>query len=311
MYTYKRLWTDVLRYFDLDLEATGSDVDLAKAAVQAAHQQRCAEDNWTFLLSSQFTLPVVSGTQEYILPHDDFGRFWFLYSPTTLNFLTELPQRETPYADVVLNGTGPGILGPVDTYQMIGFAPVKVQPGGSVLTLTSSDAEAASPTFYIEGEDSDGNSISTTLSKDGVSTETFTKITSYTKMADFVGTITLSAGATTLVVLSPTQYAKQYPVLRFVAVPNVADNMIYQYLRSGKFLVNDYDIPSIPYPDSYVLVYDALLDSATYNELDSESVNIWREKQQLHLTNLYMRKLAGNTLGGTSLTVNSTGAFNY
>jgi hypothetical protein len=63
-------------------------------------------------------------------------------------------------------------------------------------------------------------------------------------------------------------------------------------------MTRDFDQPDIPFPHSLVLVYDALLDMATYSELDSESVNIWREKRQDLLNNMYLENMAADTVGG-------------
>jgi hypothetical protein len=97
--------------------------------------------------------------------------------------------------------------------------------------------------------------------------------------------------------LTDSEYQKEYPLLVWKNVPTAAETFTYRFFRAPRVMTRDYDKPDLPFPHSNVLVYDALLDLATYNELDSESVNIWRDKQQHHVQSLYLTKLDGDSTG--------------
>lgn len=307
MNTFKKLYTDVLRYFDLALETEGSDVELAKAAVNTAHQLRCNEDNWKFMLSPKYSLEVEADQQDYILPHEDFKKFQYLWSVTKKRFCRSIPMRQIPSSNIELDYSQ----GDTQVYTIDSMSPVVVQPAatGERIRLTSGAAEPASPYLVVEGETSDGTAVSEELSKDSVSYTEFAKITGYYKVGDFEGTIILigNTSGTVFLSLRPTEYAKQYPVLRFITIPTESETLSYRYFRNPKVLEYDYQIPNIPFPESGIVVYDALLDLATYNEIDSESVNIWRAKQEQFLQNLYLEKLDGDSVAGLPREIVSEG----
>lgn len=65
-----------------------------------------------------------------------------------------------------------------------------------------------------------------------------------------------------------------------VWTPLAADTIQFEYLKQPIALTNDTDIPDVPYPYSLILVYDALLEMAIYDEdLDQSKVTIWKDKQ--------------------------------
>ena len=310
MKTFKQLQEEVLRYFDLAGEATddpdGSDVELVKAALNQSNQNRSTEDKWKFMLSGVYTLNVVAGTQDYVLPHTDFNKLQYLWSDTYKRFVSSFPIREVPqttvdFADSQFNEQ--------PTFDFDGFAPVKVQPTSpDTLTMSSTQSETGSPSLYIEGEDEDGAAISESIDVDGTTTQEFAKITYVAKVGDFLGTMTLeTTGGTELLVLTLDQYGKQYPVLKFHSVPVGNEVMKYKFYKAPRVMTRDYDLPNLPYPAANLLVWDSLLDLATYNELDSESVNLWRAKQHECLTNLYLYKLEGDVVGGVGEFINSPG----
>jgi hypothetical protein len=306
--TFRQLQEEALRYFDLASETEGADVELVKQAINGAHQRRIMEDKWKFMLSNTFTLSVTAGVQEYILPHTNFHKLHYLWSLTNERFANSLPFREVPFSEVSF-----GVNNDVDNlfYDIVGVSPVKAQPtSADTLVLTTSGAEATNPSLYVEGEDSSGNAISALLEKDETSTGiSFAKVTYCAKTGDFATQLTLSTtGGTTLLVLPANEYARQYPIVKFYNIPSSAESFQYRYFKKPRVLTRDFDIPDIPYPLSNILIYDALLDLATYNELDSESVNIWRDKQQDGLVNLYLQKLEGDTVGGYGSSIVPTGA---
>ena len=301
MKTFLQLQEEVLRYFDLAGEATEqpdeSDAEMAKAALNQANQNRVSEDKWKFMQSGVYTLTLSAPTQSYILPHTNFGRFHFLWSETYKKFIVSAPMRHVPHSDVDFNDS---LNGSNMYYDFDGFSPVKVQPSvADELALTSSLSETNGPTLYVEGEDSDGAAISETLSVNGTSTQQFAKVTYVAKIGVWLGTLTLATqGGTTLLQLTVSEFGRQYPVIKFYNIPTANEVFQYRYFRAPRVMARDYDIPDLPFPHSNLLVWDALLMLATYNELDSESVNLWRANQIECLNNLYLLKLEGDTIAG-------------
>lgn len=297
MRTFYDLQQEVLRYFDVADEVTGSDIDMAKDSLNQANALRCGEHGWKFLRSPVYTLSVVSGTQEYILPHSNFGKLEYLWSPSQKRYMIMRPIRATLDEETSLNEQTNASS---RYFDMVGWSMVKAQPPtASTLIVTTTGAEPNNPELYIEGEDANGNVISATLGKDETSVDQFARVTYYAKTGDFNTTLTLAtSGGTQLVVLPSTEYARQYPKVKFYAIPAANESMQYRFFRAARKMTRNFDTPDIPYPLSNILVYDALLDLATFNELDSESVNIWREKQRQWLDNLYTEKLDGDIVAG-------------
>lgn len=308
MKTFEELKTDVLRYFDVASEPDGSaDVDLVKQAINDANAARSTEDNWKFMLSGQYTLNVVAGTQEYILPHANFQKLHFLYSSTYKQFARSYPMANVPYNDVAFDQD---VQAPNKFYNVEGFYPVKAQPdSATTLTLSSDDVDDAGAEIYLEGEDGSGEFISEDLAVGDTTSQSFAKVTYVAKKQAFEGTLTLAtSGAVTLLTLSSNEVGKQYPVIRFTNIPVENETFKYRFFKRPRVMRLDNDIPDVPFPVCNVLIYDALLNLATYNELDSESVNIWRDKQQRWETVLYMMKMEGNTVAGDNLSINLSGA---
>ncbi len=297
MRTFQQIQDEALRYFDIANESDNdADVEVVKAAVNTANQSRASEDNWKFMLSNVYTLDVVSGTQDYILPQTNVLRLQYLKDSVDGLYAIQLPaeqdawDRNVPsdrvYFDINPDGSA-----------------VAAQPTeADTLVLTCTAADDAS--LYIEGEDEDGLSISETVDVDGTTTQEFAKVTYYAKTGEFTGILTLATtGGTTLLTLAADEAGKSYAVVHFYQEPTRNTTFEYKYFRKPRVMTRDLDRPDIPFPHSAILVYDALLDLATYNELDSESVNIWRDKQDQLKNNLYLQKLEGNSVGAQNMSI--------
>ncbi len=310
MKTFGQIKDEVLRYFDLATEPDDSaDVVMVENAINTANQTRITEDNWKFMLSGERSLAVVAGTQEYILPVYNFNRLHYLYSPAQKRFAHSMEMREVP-----ANGMSFDQRDNVDTlyYTVVENGSVVVaQPTiADTLTLASTDSEATGPQLYIEGENSSGLFISDTLHVGDTSSNIYAKVIYYAKTADFIGTLTLKTTSTqTLVVLGPTEYKREYPILRWHNIPYSNETFVYKYFRKPRVMTRPFDTPDLPFPYSNILVWDALLSLATYNELDSESVNIWRDNLTQAVANLYMFKLNGNVVAGIGNSIVETSMF--
>jgi hypothetical protein len=87
-------------------------------------------------------------------------------------------------------------------------------------------------------------------------------------------------GSTTILTLTDSEYAKQYPTLEFVETPQTAKTFSYGFTRIPQQLSLDNDIPETPYPYSEVHVYDALLELATYRtDVNVLHVRLWTDRR--------------------------------
>lgn len=303
MRTFRELQLEVLRYFDVSDEPSGSaDVELVKQAINQANQYRATEDNWQFMLSEPYTLSVVAGQTDYILPHTNIRKLQYLYSTTRQRFAESLPVRQAPFEATFENSSDP-------TYNFELIQPgsmVAAQPSvADKVEVASTATEASGVGLYLEGYDVDGVWVTETVDADTTSTYEYEKIHYYAKVGTWTGTMTVTTvGGEELLTLSASETGKEFAVVRFFDAPTEAETFSYRFFKQPRTLTRDNDRPDVPYPLSNLLVYDALMDLATYNELDSESVNIWRDKQQRWETNLYQLKLDADTVGGAAWLVN-------
>lgn len=291
MKTYADLKNETLRFFDaVNEDANSADVVLVGNAINNANQKRVSEDKWAWMLSPIRTLTTVVGQSSYILPSPNLLKFHYLRNLSTLDYASSAPADMLPeLADFQCNITY--------TVTDAGSTVQAQPPTPDTLALTSTVSESAS--LYVEGEDANGAFISETIDPSETSTQTFSRVDYYAKTGDWDGLLTLAAtGGTTILTLTAEETGKEYPVLTFTQSPTSVGSWQYRYFRKPRVLTRDLDRPDLPFPHSGILVYDALLDLATYNELDSESVNIWRAKQQEYLDILYLQKLDGDTIAG-------------
>jgi hypothetical protein len=309
MDTLKKLREDVLRFFDLVSETPGSiDADLVEEVLNRAHQIRCGEKNWRFMRSRQRTIAITAGQQSYTLPFTDFTKMNYLWSDAKGCFFHEAPDSELGGdlgQEIALDENS----GSYKYYDIVRAGDVcQAQPTTDTLVeFAIFDADDADKEFYIEGENSSGEQMSEVLSAvdentPGVSANQYSRITYYEKRGEFVGSceLNVSPNGFTLINLGVTEFKKEYPVLRFKQVPSVGDTLKYTYFRTPRVADHDHSTFDIPFPHTGILLYDALLDCATYSELDSESVNIWREKQEQLKQNLYFSEMNGDSVGARS-----------
>lgn len=281
----------------------GGDTDTTKTivdnALNQANSHRATQQRWPWMLSRVYTFTTVAGQVEYILAEGA------LRLDAIRNATAKWPLEEVPDEMLVANNEDNGALAPADTaryFQKAGFSPIK-QPlpaAGDTLTLTSSGTESASPTLDIEGENASGDFVQETLSVGGTSTNTYTRILYVHKSGGTpVGTLTLSStGGLSLLVLTTSQYGKQYPIIRFIAPTNAGSVIQYRFLRSPRIMSGDGDLPDVPFPQCNILVWDALIMSAAYNEVDSEASNVWKTQRDNWEQNLLVSAFVGDTAAG-------------
>lgn len=90
-------------------------------------------------------------------------------------------------------------------------------------------------------------------------------------------------------------YTVEGQVLRFLEPPRQSETLHLGYYRMPQPLVNDQDIPDLPYPYGRILVWDSLLDLKSYAK-DLDAVSLWVRKQEKAVSDLYANHIDGQTL---------------
>lgn len=281
METLKSLRDKVLRQLDEAGEATASDV--VDDAINQAHAERLVSSNWPFLLyPDKQTLTLESGRRTYTL-HPDFHRPYYFYNTTQNTFLAEVPMRGLEEAEAAnwTNETEGRMFG------LWGRSPVAQQPpdAGSQLTIVSTSSSDTGSTYAVTITGTNANGVATeSLSPQGTSPATsvhaFKEILSVTLAAPWAGTLTMTdSDADTLLSMLPGELGRSYQQLTLLYEPAEGDEIEYRFYRTPKDLENDYDIPLIPFPYSKILVWDALLIFAAYdNQLSNIRASEWRAR---------------------------------
>ena len=287
--TFLQLQNDALRWFD-EVDDAGELRDNVKQAISNAQVSRLAERPWPFM---KWPVPqrisTVIGQTVYAL-HQDFATPIYFYNVTKKRFMRQVSdttllahayeginQLDTDSGEDWLDQTGSA-----DKFELGAIQQVSAQPAAaSVLTLSSSSvADGASQTLIVRGETSDGVTEET-IACATVGTVSFTRILRVTKVGTWSGTMTLAAGATTLLKLFATEYARSYQTLKLFTTPTAVESIEYDFYRQPSGLVNDNDVPDIPSPFQDILVYDALIDLSTYNAVESGALKVWSARQAM------------------------------
>lgn len=308
MYSFKGLYMQALRYFDESGDTTSSIRQLVKDAMNQAHQLRCTEYPWPFMLWPQEEpLTTTVGKQLYVL-HPQYGRPLYFLNATTQNVVREIPERSLLSSGVNwLSDTGSA-----QHFYFSGQSAVAAQPtSASVITLVSTDPLDTGTDYQvvIKGIDSAGHLRAEAITPAGTtpvnSTSAYSLIIGVTKERSWNGVLTLTSnsGAVTNLVLDAFEYGKGYTQVFIAQSPTRAETLRYRFFRKPLQLVNDFDIPDIPYPYSQVLVFDALLLMASYNPDVKESDKmLWLNQQARWATALDQAFSEQQSLGALAQT---------
>jgi len=278
--SYKNLQDRVLDWID-ESDDTGHTLDLVKDAINASHRRVLTAKQWSFMAWPQEeSITTAAGTDYYSL-NPNTNRIYHLWDVTNRVYVPVVPRREWPGVGVDLTNTSTApygvILGP--------HWPVQNQPAsaGTISIVSSSASDVTSRTVVLKGIDTSGVLRSETLTATGVTTVTgsisFAAITNVTKTGTWVGTLTITRGATTLLTLLAADTGLLYPTVKFLETPDSARVFTYEVQRQPTVLSLDNDIPETPYPFSEIHVYDTLLDLTTYNtELGPKEQSVWKKR---------------------------------
>lgn len=291
--SFKDLQDRVLQVLDETSLTSPTTVTLVKSFINQAHQQRCMEFPWNFMLWPRaVTFATVSGQQTYAL-HEEYHRPLYFRNNTSRAFLQELPNRTV--MDMAGDFGGTNQSSSITKFIPWGMQPVSKQPSvaGVITVVSSSTSDTATKTVTIEGELSTGIMASETLAMNGITnvvgTTSFQAITGVTKSTTFVGSMTLShANTGAILSLSPSQTGKQYKTIFLPDTVTSADTIEYRFYRQPRILVNDYDLPLLPSPHESILVYDALVMMGGYlTDTGGQSLRIWQDRQSSAQMALY------------------------
>lgn len=278
--TYSDLQNRVLRSLD-EAGDTGTTLAIAKDYIQSAHDTRVTAQPWRFMLWPDVVTFTTTATRYYSL-HQEFHRLLWARNRTTKEYLREAPFAALENMGVDWNND----TGSANQFVLTSTQAVQAQPSSaSTITIVSSSASdtTSAKAITIRGMTANGvttESITPTGTTQATGSTSFTHILGITKAAAWAGTLTVTAGATTLLVLFPTEYGRRYTQMEILRTPTVGETLEYRFFRQPSPLSADNDLPDIPHPFAEITVYDALLLMAGYNtELNPQAVRVWKERQ--------------------------------
>jgi len=277
--TFKNLQDKTLRWLD---EAGDTDTTLAlvKQFLQTAHKRRLTQERWPFMLwDSEETLTIRPGVQTYAL-HPEFLKPFYFWNATQQDIVAQYDEESirNTFSDWH-NDHGVAL-----QMTLWGRTEVQNQPSSaSVIAVTSSSSSAddGKVSVKVRGVTTDGVTTET-IACGSSGTLQFTKILKVTKIGTWQGTMTLTANAGTVTVLKlfAAEYGRSYQQTFWLNIPDATETINYRFYRQPSPLVDDNDLLDIPTPFEDLIVYDALLDFATYNQYDAGTVQLWMRKQQ-------------------------------
>ena len=290
--TFSQLRNKALAWVD-EFGDEDTTLRLMNNALTSAYQAILFEHKWNFMLWSRpVTLTVVPGTQYYSL-HPEFGRPAFFFNRTQREFLEEVTPQTLKDSGADWNtDTGAAL-----AFERAGRSPVASQPStASFLTVTSSvAADGASQTVTVRGETADGPTEET-IACDTSGTTLFTHILSVRKNGTWSGTMTLAAGAQTLLKLFATEYGRSYQQIHLLANPTAAEVIEYKFYRNPSPFAEDNDIPDIPPGFHDILVWEALLQFSTYNAMEPGAIQLYTKNRDRLFVALQQHDIEGQSL---------------
>jgi hypothetical protein len=303
VYTFKNLRDQVLRWID-EIGETTTD-ELVKEVMNQAHQQRCVERGWKFMLHpTTHTITTVENQRVYTL-HQEFDRPLYFYNSTDECFLIERPDQQLTEIAETLDNTSP-TGDKVENFMFIGSSQFKDQPSSaSVITVVSNHASDSGVGYevVIKGELADGTVGAEVLSLSGLTpvstTLQFVHVLGLTKSQSFNGTITVTAGATTLLTLLPWEMGRAYKQIYLLDNPPAGKSIQYRFYHLPLVLINDYDIPHIPSTYAQILVWDTLIliGQGYLTSIPGNSMTVWSNMQKSWEYSLYSSELVGQSVG--------------
>lgn len=280
--SFKQLRDEVLAWLD-ESGSTGTILTNVNNALNEAHRRRLTSEKWPFMLWVQpETLTMVSGQQTYALHHEFHTPFYF-FNRTKRCYVREVSARQLAPSGVRWNTDQDN-----QRFAFWGRSPVANQPSSaSVLSITSSSAadNTTAKAVVVRGVTASGTeeeTITPTGTSAALSTKSFITILSVTKSAAWTGTLTMTSngGAVTNLTLLPAEFARSYQLIYLLGSPSASDIIEYRFYRLPKELEDDNDLTDFPPGHEQILVWDALLAVAAYDDrYNPARVKEWKERQ--------------------------------
>jgi hypothetical protein len=297
--TLGSLRTKVLTWLD-ETENTTETFENVTNAINMAHQQRCTEQPWSFMLWRQLeTFALVAGTRRYAL-HPQVNKMLYVYNKTKKQYLVETPWREVQISGVRWTDDTSG-----ERYIFVEPSPVLTQPTvASTLTLTSSSSGDSGTSYNVQVTGMvDSVIVTETITPAGLTGVSTTSVfdagslIAVSKISDWAGTLTLKAGATTLLTLRPSERSRSYPQIELLWTPGDADTIEYRFYRKPRTLVEISDVPDLPDEFADLLVWDALILMAAYDgDITASRLNAWTDQRDKVVTAIGQTYLEGSTV---------------
>jgi hypothetical protein len=286
MLTFRDLQLEVLRWID-ESEDTDTTLALVKDALNRSHRKVLSARTWAFMRwPGEIELTTTSGQRTYALKHG-ISKLLTVWDDQLGTPLPLISRREWENIGVDRTGSQSVPVGAIygDVW------PVSIHPSSEVVRANGVTADLGK-TILLEGVDSTGSWATETLTMIAtpevdiddptyaVSTTVWSHLSAVTKVGTWTGTLTITTPTHgTILTLTASQYAKQYPTLEFIETPSAARVYLYTAQRVPRLLSDDHDIPDTPYPFSAIHIYDALLDLSTYNtELGAKEQRVWKAR---------------------------------
>ncbi len=239
----------------------GSDIQDTSSAM-ATHIKRFSNEayfeilrrlNWNGINPS-YTVAVIAGTQDYILP-SDFDKEKYVYDATNLLYIPFISLEELveKFPDNLSSQ------GSVERYSIFRDAVRKQPTSASVLTIVSSSSADTTQTVRVKGTDSNDveldESVTLTGTTNATTSNTYNSIRSVTKSASTTGriTITSNSSAVTVAVMAPADIDYKVIKLRLHQTPNNALTLNVPYHIKPYPMSSDYDVPIIDCADGIEL----------------------------------------------------------
>jgi len=281
MLSFKAIQDNVLTFLD-QAGDTDSGLDLVKYAINQAQEKRVSQDRWSFMLSSTPTpITFVSNQRNYVLKPDVMflSEFW---NRTGSQLMKDTPTRAR-YKVTALE----------DRYhfEFIQPTPVSRQPVLGTITVTGN----IEMVYVAESYETITETLNNTTTSQSVR-----EVLSVAKVAEGTSVTLVDADANPILTLGTSEVGKQYPQIRLY--DNGRDETgDYRYYRKPRLMTLDGHVPDIPYPHSRLLVYDALMELAQYNDMPPPA--FWALQQSQLETLMRQAYQEGETEGSESRTV--------
>lgn len=200
---------------------------------------------WSFN-KRKWTLTTVASTEDYVLPRDvdKIALVRQTNSPTRMRYLPDdVFYAYEPY---------PTASGDPQYYRIWEEEGISTRlSADGTIDVVSSSASDITQTVSVVGRSTDGFIQSETYTLNGTTKQSGSKTfdSAYpikvSKSAATTGNVTVTTGATSLLVMGPEERSPRFKVISFYPIPSSAITVYFEYYTRLRKLVNESDVPNI------------------------------------------------------------------